>query len=212
MTTARVKLGYTRILAPLDGTVPQVVTHEGQTVNATQSAPTIVILGQVDRMTVRAEISEADVTKVKIGQAVYFTILGDVGSRWDATLVSLDPAPDSIRADSSIVSSTNASSSSSTSTCSAIVYYVGFEVPNPDGKLRTYMTAQVHVVLGAVKAVLLVPTSALSAANAKGERTVEVVDANSAISKRVVVSGCKGVGATTTARGSRGPSVPNCPA
>lgn len=188
--TAKVNLGYTRITAPLDGMVLLVVTQEGQTVNAAQSAPTIVILGQVDRMTVRAEISEADVTGVKPGQPVYFTILGDLDTRWDATLVSLDPAPDSIRSDTSIVSSTTSSSSSSSSSTSVAVYYYGrFEVPNPEARLKTYMTAQVHVVLGSAKGVVTVPTSALSAAGAKGERTVEVVDADDAITRRVVTVG-----------------------
>jgi membrane fusion protein, macrolide-specific efflux system len=60
--TAEANLGYTKITAPIEGTVLSIVSQEGQTVNATQSAPTIVILGQLDRMTVRTEISEADVT------------------------------------------------------------------------------------------------------------------------------------------------------
>lgn len=187
--TAKVNLAYTRITAPLDGTVLLVVTQEGQTVNAAQSAPTIVILGQVDRMTVRAEISEADVTGVKEGQPVYFTILGDLDARWDATLASLDPAPDTIRSDTSIVSSTTSSSSSSSSTSVAVYYYGRFDVPNPDGRLKTYMTAQVHVVLGSAKGVVTIPTSAVSAANAKGERTVEVVGVDDAITRRVVTVG-----------------------
>ncbi len=187
--TAKVNLAYTRIIAPIDGMVLLVVTQEGQTVNAAQTAPTIVILGQVDRMTVRAEISEADVSGVKPGQPVYFTILGDLEARWDATLVSLDPAPDSIRTDTSIVSSTSTSSSSSSSTSVAVYYYGRFEVPNPDARLKTYMTAQVHVVLGSAKGVITVPTSAVSAANAKGERTVDVVDADGTISPRVVTVG-----------------------
>jgi macrolide-specific efflux system membrane fusion protein len=68
--TARINLGYTRISAPIDGTVLSVVTQEGQTVNAVQSAPTIVVLGQLETMTVRAEISEADIVKVKPGQSL----------------------------------------------------------------------------------------------------------------------------------------------
>jgi len=185
--TANVNLDYTRITAPLDGMVLLVVTQEGQTVNALQSAPTIAIIGQVDTMAVRAEISEADIIGVKPGQPVYFTILGDLETRWDATLVSLDPAPDSIRSDTSIVSSTGSSSTSSTS--AAIYYYGNFQVPNPDGRLKTYMTAQVRVVLGSAKGVVTIPISALSAADAKGERTVEVVDARSAVTRRTVTTG-----------------------
>lgn len=77
--TARVNLEYTRITAPIDGTVLATVAQEGQTVNAVQSAPTIVVLGQLETMTVRAEISETDIVKVKPGQSLYFTILGDPG-------------------------------------------------------------------------------------------------------------------------------------
>ena len=67
VATAKANLGYTRITAPIDGTVLAVVSQAGQTVNATQSAPTIVVLGQLDTMTVRAEISEADVVHVTAG-------------------------------------------------------------------------------------------------------------------------------------------------
>jgi macrolide-specific efflux system membrane fusion protein len=86
---ARVNLDYTRITAPIDGTVLAVVTQAGQTVNAVQSAPTIAIIGQIETMTIRAEISEVDVIKVKPGQEVYFTILGDPVQRYTATLDSI---------------------------------------------------------------------------------------------------------------------------
>src|SRR3546814_9169847 len=92
---ARVDLGYTKITAPIDGTVLAIVTQEGQTVNATQSAPTIIVIGQIDVMTVRAEISEADIVRVRPGQQVYFTILGDPDHRYEATLAGIEPAPES---------------------------------------------------------------------------------------------------------------------
>jgi len=162
--SARIDLGYTRITAPIDGTVLLVAVQEGQNVNAVQSAPTIAILGRIDRMLVRAEISEADAPKVKIGQKAVFSILGESQRQWEAKLLSLDPAPDSLRSDSEISSSSSASSSSSSSTSStssAIYYYGRFEVDNPDGVLRTYMTAQVRIVLGEAKGVVTVPTAGL---------------------------------------------------
>jgi multidrug efflux pump subunit AcrA (membrane-fusion protein) len=55
--TARANLGYTRVTAPVAGTVLAVVTLEGQTVNAVQSAPTIVVLGDVSTMTTRSSSS-----------------------------------------------------------------------------------------------------------------------------------------------------------
>ena len=191
--SARINLGYTRITAPIDGTALLVATQEGQNVNAVQSAPTIAILGRVDRMLVRAEISEADAPKVRIGQKAVFSILGEPQRQWQATLLSLDSAPDSLRSDAEIASSSSASSSSSSSstssTSSAIYYYGRFEVDNPDGVLRTYMTAQVRIVLGEAKGVVTVPTAALSAADADGKRSVEVVDADGSVSRRAVQVG-----------------------
>jgi macrolide-specific efflux system membrane fusion protein len=173
VSTAEANLGYTQITAPIDGTVLSVVTQEGQTVNAAQSAPTIVIMGQLDVMTVRAEISEADIVRVNAGQPIYFTILSDPERRYEATLASIEPAPESIRSDSSFSTSTTSTSSSSTS--SAIYYNGIFNVPNEDGRLRTYMTAQVHIVLGRAADVLTVPAVALGPRNADGSYTVRVV-------------------------------------
>lgn len=184
--TAEANLGYTRITAPIDGTVLAIVSQEGQTVNAAQSAPTIVILGQLDVMTVRAEISEADVVKVKPGLPVYFTILGAPDLRYETKLASIDPAPESITSDSSFSSST---SSSTTSSSSSAIYYIGlFNVPNPDGRLRTYMTAEVHIVLGQAKNVLTVPSAALAKAPGGGY-TVQVVGTDGKISPRNVEVG-----------------------
>ena len=190
--TAEANLGYTKITAPIEGTVLSIVSQEGQTVNATQSAPTIVILGQLDRMTVRTEISEADVTRVKPDLTVYFTVLGEPQQRYDATLASIEPAPESVRSDSSFSSSTSTSSSSSSSSTSSseAIYYNGvFEVPNPNGKLRTYMTAEVHIVLGEAKDVLTIPASALGGMDGSGGYAVRVVDASGKISDRKVEIG-----------------------
>ena len=72
LATAREDLGYTRIVAPMDGTVVAIVTEEGQTVNANQSAPTIVKLAKLDNMTIKAEISEADVMKVEPAKSLFY--------------------------------------------------------------------------------------------------------------------------------------------
>ncbi|MBB6250853.1 efflux RND transporter periplasmic adaptor subunit [Nitrospirillum iridis] len=189
VSTAAINLGYTQITAPIDGTVLSIVTQEGQTVNAAQSAPTIVILGQLDTMTVRTEISEADVVRVAPGRPVYFTILGDRDHRYDTTLTSIEPAPESITSDSSITSSSSTSSSSSSSSSSTAIYYNGlFNIPNPEGRLRTYMTAEVHIVLGQAKGVLTVPSSAL-AKGPDGAHMVRVMDSQGQITPRRVEIG-----------------------
>nr|WP_255607221.1 efflux RND transporter periplasmic adaptor subunit [Ancylobacter sp. Lp-2] len=189
--TARANLGYTRITAPTDGTVLSIVSQQGQTVNAVQSAPTIVILGNLDTMTVRTEISEADIVRVKPGQPLYFTVLGEPDRRYDATLGFIEPAPESIRSDSSFsTSTTTSSSSSSSSSSSEAIYYNGvFDVPNPEGRLRTYMTAEVRIVLGSAKSTLTIPAAALGARDGEGRYQVRIANANGSVSTRPVEIG-----------------------
>jgi macrolide-specific efflux system membrane fusion protein len=189
--TAEANLAYTHITAPMDGTVLAIVNQQGQTVNAAQSAPTIVILGQLQTMTVRAEISEADVVKVKVGQAVDFTILGTPNDVHHTVLQSIEPAPESITSDSSISSSSTTSSASSTSTTStSAIYYNGiFDVPNPDGRFRTYMSTEVHIVLGSAKNVLTIPSAALGSQDQDGHYSVRTVAADNSTSVRKVAVG-----------------------
>ncbi len=156
MDTAKVNLGYTQITAPMDGTVVAVIAQEGQTLNANQQAPTIIKLAQLDTLTVKAQISEADVIRVQPGQEVYFTILGEPDKRHYGKLRSVEPAPESIATETS-----SSSSSSSSSTSSAIYYNGLFDVPNPEGILRISMTAQVYIVLDKAEDAVLVPSSAL---------------------------------------------------
>lgn len=158
--TARANLGYTRVTAPVAGTVLAVVTLEGQTVNAVQSAPTIVVLGDVSTMTVKAKISEADVLRVKTGQEVFFSVLGAPDRRFPGKIAFVEPAPDTLKTQNAS-SSSAASSSSSSSTSSAIYYNALFEVPNPDGRLLTSMTVQVTVIVGRARGVVTIPSTAI---------------------------------------------------
>ena len=162
LDTSKENLGYTRILAPMDGTVVAIVTEEGQTVNANQSAPTIVKLAKLDTMTVKAEISEADVMKVEEGQTVYFTTLGNSEKKHYATLRQVEPAPKSIN--------TESNNSTSSSSSSAVYYNALFDVPNEDGKLRINMTAQVSIVLAEARNVLTIPAAAVQGANRSRSR------------------------------------------
>lgn len=180
--TAEANVEYTRITAPIDGTVLAVVSQEGQTVNSVQSAPTIVVLGQLDRMTVQAEISEADITRVEPGQKVWFTILGDTTRRYEATLEKIQPAPESIVNDSSITGTVSAT----TNTASAIYYNGIFDIPNPDGRLRTYMTAQVHIITGSATDALTIPVSALGDRDSQGNYNVRVRDVAGQVATRTV--------------------------
>ncbi|KOC92342.1 efflux RND transporter periplasmic adaptor subunit [Winslowiella iniecta] len=181
---AQVNLGYTKISSPIDGTVVSIPVEEGQTVNAVQSAPTIIKVANLNTMTVKAQISEADVVSVKPGMKVWFTILGQPNKRYNATLRAIEPAPDSINTDSSLSSS---SSDSSSSTTEAIYYYGLFDVDNPGQVLRISMTAEVHIVVSDQPDAIVIPSTALDTVN--GKNTVQVVDGQQKVSRREVEVG-----------------------
>jgi len=150
--SAKVDLGYTTITAPMDGTVVYNAVEEGQTVNANQTTPTIIELAQLDKMTIKAQISEADVVNVKPGLPVYFTILGNPNKQYHGTLRAIEPGPTLMDGDDSDLS---------VSDDEAIYYHGLFEVDNPDRTLRIGMTAQVSIVLNKAENALLVPAQAI---------------------------------------------------
>lgn len=182
----KVDLSYTRILAPMDGIVIAVITQQGQTVNANQSAPTIVKLARLDVMTIKAQISEADITRVSQGQKAYFTIFSEPDKRYDATLRTVELAPESVMKDDSISSG---GSSSGSGTSNASVYYNALlDVPNPDNRLRIAMTAQVSLLLGEAKNALLVPIQAVHK-TADKKQQVQVLTADNRLEMREVKTG-----------------------
>jgi len=182
--TAKANLGYTRITAPISGTVVSIVTKEGQTVAASQSVPTIIKLANLDTMTVKAEISEADVIHVKPGMSVWFTTLGDPDKRYYATLRAIEPASTSDSSDDDSTSSSSSSSDSSSSSSSAVYYNGLFDIANPDHRLRVSMTAQVTIVSGEAKNVLLVPIAAVDN-NVQQQAVVRVLEQGKVISKTI---------------------------
>ncbi|WP_343723270.1 efflux RND transporter periplasmic adaptor subunit [Herbaspirillum seropedicae] len=185
--TNRINLGYTRIVAPMDGVIVAVVTKQGQTLNSFQSTPTIVMLARLDVMTVRAEIAEADVDKVQAGQTVWFTTLGNKRQRHEARIRQIEPAPESIVNDTGGAGTVAAT----TATTKAIYYNALFDVPNPDGRLRPSMTAQVSVQIAMARQAALMPAAALGERVADDTYVVRVMDGRGQVSQRQVRIGLR---------------------
>lgn len=186
VNNASVNLGYTRINAPMTGEVLAIVTKQGQTVNANQTTPTIVILGNLDRMTVKAEVSEADVINVAPGMPVWFTILGNPDQRYETTLRQIEPAPESIVSE---VSASTSGQGGTSATSTAIYYNALFDVPNPERRLRPMMTAQVSIVLAQRENVLTIPATALGARQPDGGHIVRVLDEEGQPRERKIKTG-----------------------
>lgn len=182
----RINLRYTRVVAPMDGIVIAVVTQQGQTVNSTQSAPTIIKLGRLDVMTIKAQISEADITRIFPGQKARFTIFSEPDKQYNATLRTVELAPESLMKDDSPSSSNSSSGSGSPN---ASVYYNALlDVPNPDNRLRIAMTAQVSLLVDEAKSTLVVPVQAVHKADGNNQQ-VRVLTANNKLETRKVKTG-----------------------
>lgn len=134
-------LSYTKIYAPMSGTVVAQSAKQGQTLNANQQAPIVVRIADLSTMTVQAQVSEADVSSLRPGMPVYFMTLGDGAKRWHGTLRQINPTPETVN--------------------NVVLYDALFDVDNRDGALMTQMTAQVFFVAAEAKGAVLVPVSAL---------------------------------------------------
>src|SRR5262245_54693904 len=93
LKASRTNLGFTKIYAPVAGTVTTLPTKEGQTLNANQTTPTIMQVANLDLMTVRAQVAEADVSRLKENMAAYFTTLGNSDQRWTGKVRQVLPSP-----------------------------------------------------------------------------------------------------------------------
>lgn len=144
-------LNYAKIFAPMRGAVVSITARQGQTLVATQQAPVILRVADLSTMTVQTQVSEADVSRLRIGMHAYFTTLGGDGRRWQGTLRKIEPTP--------VVQN------------NVVLYNALFDVANPNRKLMTQMTAQVFFVVAAAEDALVVPMSAFASARPRVERT-----------------------------------------
>lgn len=175
INTSETDLGYTRIIAPIDGTVVALVVEEGQTINANQTTPTVVQIANLSNMLNKMQIAEGDATKVQAGQNISFTILSEPDAPISATLDSIDPAL-------TTMSQGNYSKSTDT-TSSAVYYYARATVPNENGKLAIGMTTQNTIEITSADNVLIVPSIAIK--NQQGKKFVRILENNQAVEKEV---------------------------
>lgn len=159
LSTAKINLGYTKITAPRDGTVVSVQVEEGQTVNANQTTPTIVNIADLSHVKMKMQIAEGDITKIKVGTPVEYSILSEPTKKFQTIVSSIDPGLTTL-SDGSYGSSSSSKSSysSSSSSSSAVYYYAQSIVDNKDGILRIGMTTQNELLIANVEDAIIVPS------------------------------------------------------
>ncbi|MDD3519474.1 MAG: efflux RND transporter periplasmic adaptor subunit [Chromatiales bacterium] len=143
-------LNYTRIEAPMAGTVVSIAARQGQTLNAAQQAPTILRIADLSTMTVQTQVSEADVSRLTPGMEVYFTTLGDQTRRWYGKLRKIEPTPEVVN--------------------NVVLYNALFDIPNPRRTLMTQMTAQVYFVVAKAEDALVIPMAAVTMQSSRRPR------------------------------------------
>ena len=146
-------LAYAKIYAPITGTVVSQAAVEGQTLNANQTTPTILRIADLSVMTIEADVSEADVLRIKKGQNAYFTTLGGGEQRWRTSVRQVLPQPEVLN--------------------DVVLYKVLLDVENPEELLKPEMTAQVFFTTGETEDAVLAPVAALRdrpAREGRGER------------------------------------------
>jgi len=134
-------LNFTRIFAPISGTVVSVEALEGQTLNANQVAPTILTIADLTAMTVEADVSEADIARIRPGMPAYFNTLGDPDRRWEAEVRQVLPRPEIVN--------------------DVVLYKALLDVANDERILLPDMSAQVFFLEGSVSDVIKAPAGAL---------------------------------------------------
>lgn len=190
----QVALNYTRIVAPMSGTVVSIEAVEGQTLNANYEAPEILRIADLEVMTVWSEVSESDIAKLSVGMPVSFTTLGHSDRSWKATLREVLPAPQR--------PSRKSGGGSGTAVKSNIISYVAlFDVENGDSALRAEMTAHVSFVYARSANVIAIPAAAFQALDNTPESDrqassrrdqIYILNADGKVSPREIVTGVRG--------------------
>lgn len=142
MKQAEVDLSYAYIYSPIDGVILDRAVNTGQTVAAAFSTPTLFTIAEdLTKMQVEADVDEADIGQVRVGQHVNFTVDSYPGNIFTGIVsqVRLQPVV----------------------TSNVVTYTVVVNAPNPDEKLLPGMTANISIVT-ASESGLLVPVEALN--------------------------------------------------
>ena len=139
---ANVDLARTTIAAPIDGVVIGRNVDSGQTVAATLEAPTLFTLAKDLRdMEVHAQIDQADIGRIRVGQAVRFSVDAFPDRDFVGAVTQIRKAPQVFQ--------------------NVVTYQVIVSADNAEGLLLPGMTAVLRITVAEVHDVLKVPAAAL---------------------------------------------------
>ncbi|HXG79727.1 MAG TPA: efflux RND transporter periplasmic adaptor subunit [Methyloceanibacter sp.] len=142
LDSARIDLERTYIRSPIDGVVIERTVEPGQTVAASMTAPKLFTIAQdLSRVQIEAQVDEADIGQVTSDNPVSFTVDAYPDITFKGKVEQIRLAPTTLN--------------------NVVTYTVVIAADNPHGRLLPGMTANVEIVTGEHKDVVLVPSEAL---------------------------------------------------
>lgn len=195
LKTAQLSLGHTSIRSPIDGEVVAVLAREGQMINANFAAPTLVKVARLATMRIRASVSELDIGRVRLGQAVSFATMGAPGEWREATLRVVEPLPAALQNDApgGTAGGEGAGGAGADAPMAAVYFGVMLEADNRRRDLRVGMTVLVRIVVDRAEDALVVPLEAVDTTVDRGTAagTVQVWRADGGTELRSVRLGLR---------------------
>lgn len=177
------ELGYTRIYAPMSGTVVALDARAGQILNAQEQTPLIMRIAKLSPMTVWAQVSEADIGRIRPGMPAWFTTLSDTGRRWEAQVRQILPVPPKPLEQMS----QGGGSPTDGGGGRVVLYTVLLDVDNDDQALMAEMTTHIFFIDGRAQDTLTIPLAALQADG----KSVLVVDRGNDLQPREIRTGLR---------------------
>ena len=187
---AKALLDFTRITAPAGGMIVSVIAQEGQTLNAAQTTPTVLRIGDLRTIRVSAKVSAADMRRLTPGMEAYFTTPADGERRWQANLKEISPIPQGSGGLGGLAQ-----------------FDARVEIDNADDALLPGMTAQVFFVSAEARCVLKIPLGAVTYVDgpmsAAGQYALQVPLSSDAQAEQARRSGTATLPAGGSVNGSR---------
>jgi RND family efflux transporter MFP subunit len=137
----KAQVDKSEIRTPIDGTVLNITSQQGETVAAGLSAPTLITVANLDKLEVEDYVSEEDIGKVKLGQAATIVVDAFPNKTFHGKVVKIY--------------------SGSTIQQNVVTYDVVVNINNKEHLLKPDMTATVNITVGQKSGVLLVPSVAI---------------------------------------------------
>lgn len=181
LESAKAKLNYTKIVAPINGEVLGIITSEGQTIVSSQNSPTLIVLANLDVMKVNISVNEVDIRKISVGQNVYFNSTSDNVNTYRSKVKFVQKATsDFLNSDTHIASNSQNQASA--------YYAAGFEIENRNHSLLPSMTVDAHIITDKRTNVLRIPNAVLNK-SLSSDRYMININGDNGVEKREIVVG-----------------------